>query len=122
MDAPQNDGAEEIARKTYPLSVTGTVVSAISLCLSLITTSIAIISFKLAMADRTKERSHGGTGVSRNPINDESSRQARDALALNPQLENWDHALVFELQGVELIAIADGLVASITEDESVVFT
>ncbi|KAI1213718.1 uncharacterized protein F4807DRAFT_408819 [Annulohypoxylon truncatum] len=92
-----NDASEILAIKTYPLTITGTALTALSLCLSIITTLIAIIDLRLKIKDRTELRRQRIIGAPRNPINDEASREARDALALPHQIENTSDRHELEL-------------------------
>ncbi|KAI1210621.1 uncharacterized protein F4807DRAFT_459462 [Annulohypoxylon truncatum] len=86
------DNDTQAQQNTYPLTIIGTVFAALSLCLAFITTLIAIINFRARVRDRTGAHGRGVIGESRNPINDEAGREARDALAQPCQLERMDDA------------------------------
>ncbi|KAI2615122.1 hypothetical protein GGR54DRAFT_309455 [Hypoxylon sp. NC1633] len=95
--AAQNSDTTDITRNAYYLTLIGVVLAALSLCLSLVTTIIAIVKFRIEMRDRMQASSQGAVGVPRNSINDESSRQARDALALPIQSEDANDTAGIEL-------------------------
>ncbi|KAI1454110.1 hypothetical protein F4805DRAFT_440776 [Annulohypoxylon moriforme] len=96
----QGNSAADGAAKTYYLTIAGTTFTALGLCLSIITTVIAIINFRLKLKARVESHGQGLIGVLRNTINDEASREARDALTQSSQFEEVKNSNSRELRAL----------------------
>ncbi|KAI2468419.1 hypothetical protein F4781DRAFT_398239 [Annulohypoxylon bovei var. microspora] len=105
----QNSDDLELQDKTYRLTVTGTLFAALSLCLSVVTTLISVVDFRLKIRDRTKSRRKGVKGVPRNPINDEAGREAHDALAQPYQPEDMNNSVRLGLSALSAIPKINGV-------------
>ncbi|KAI1417883.1 hypothetical protein F5Y13DRAFT_149985 [Hypoxylon sp. FL1857] len=104
--ADQSDTVE-LQKKSYYLTLTGTVFTALSLCLSFITTLVALVEFRLRR-NRNEARGLGAIGDTRSPINDEASRQARDALAQQIQTDDSNAISGMDMAVLSAVTSVDG--------------